>query len=540
MRTILLTLRQLIDQGGFSDFQILAGSSGLQSREVKTICVIDTLDLEGWIFGGEFLLTSGYIFRDDPERLTRVIEMASKAGAAALGVKVGEHIDRIPPGAIRAADRLSFPLIGIPVHYAHTEIINPALVTIADNRAKLTDSEGEIRRQFFDVLLSGGSHKNILDLLHSHTHRDLLFIDSATGERYAVADSLSFGQVVENVPLASLLDHFTHETIELEEKVQGYLFLDRPVRDIKSEIALAQAKDALRLQTRWEREREKIERGREAQFLQDILYKRFRHESEIRSRGRALGWSFSGPQAVVVLDVDRNRSLQQEPPEPYIRAFEIFRSMLRSACDDVPSTLLDEGMSFILNTPLEKWPKIRKELASIFANARREARLKTGLQLAMGVGSPAQSVLSCDVSFREARRALAIAKLGEPSSTPSFWEELGIYKILAPMYESADSRSFIREQLGALLETGGATGASSLGGQDSLLGTLFCIIRHNWQLKPVANALNLHYNTVKYRYRRIGEILGTDLESSSTRTSLALAMELYVMGGPERRDFDGQ
>lgn len=533
-------MRQLIEQGGFSDFQVLAGSGGLLNREVKTICVIDTLDLDGWIFGGEFLLTSGYIFRDDPELLANVIEMASKAGAAALGVKVGEHIDKIPPGAIHTADRLSFPLIGIPVHYAHTEIINPALVTIADNRAKLTDSEGELRRLFFDILLSGGSYKNILDLLHNHTHRDLLFIDSTTGERYAVADSLSFGQVVEDVPLASLLDHFTHETIELEGKIQGYLFLDRPVRDIKSEIALAQAKDALRLQTRWEREREKIERGREAQFLQDILYKRFRRESEIQSRGRALGWNFSGPQVVVVLDVDRSRSLRQEPSEPHIRAFEIFHSMLRGICEETPRTLLDDGMTFILSASPEKWPKKRKELAATFANARREARLKTGLQLAMGVGSPAQSVLSCDASFREARRALAIARLGDPSSTPSFWEELGIYKILAPMYESADSRTFIREQLGALLETGGTLNASASGGQDSLLGTLFCIIRHNWQLKPVANALNLHYNTVKYRYRRIGEILGTDLDASSVRTSLALAMELYVMGGPERRDFDGK
>jgi purine catabolism regulator len=59
------------------------------------------------------------------------------------------------------------------------------------------------------------------------------------------------------------------------------------------------------------------------------------------------------------------------------------------------------------------------------------------------------------------------------------------------------------------------------------------VIRNNWRLKPVAAAMNLHYNTVKYRYRKIGEILGVDLESRDARINLALAMELYMLNNTD-------
>jgi|GEM_PF-3702657 len=86
VRIIFLSVQHMIEQEGFADFQTLAGAGGLPTREVKTICVIDTLDLAGWVFGGEFLLSSGLIFRDNPDLLESVIETASRPVAAALSL----------------------------------------------------------------------------------------------------------------------------------------------------------------------------------------------------------------------------------------------------------------------------------------------------------------------------------------------------------------------------------------------------------------------------------------------------------------------
>ena len=517
-----LTVQQMIDQGGFSDFQIYAGEAGLRTREIKTVCVIDTPDIEGWLFGGEFLLTSGYIFKDNPEQLRGLIETASRANAAALGIKMERYIDRIPQDVLRIADRLSFPLIGIPHHYAHTDIINPVLVTISDNMARMMHISDEIRKEFFNILITGEPLDSLLSLLNRYIKRELLFVNTTTGERCALANSVEFNQVIDSVPLASLIEHFPHEKLVIGTKTRGYLFLNRSISETQSEIALMQAKDALQLYLKWEHERWKIERGRDAQFVQDILYKRFHHDSEILSRGRILTWDLSGRQVVVLIDINKEKSFLQEPQEPYNKGFEMFRNMLSELQNNVPYSPLEDGMAFILSAPAEKWNSIKSRLTGIFNTARHNIRLKTGLQLVMGVGSPVTSILSCDKSFREAVKTLSAAKQNSDVTPTLFWEDMGVYKFLASSNNTPEAKEFITEQLGKLINNG-------VRDEDSMLQTLFCIIRNNWQLKAVAAQMNLHYNTVKYRYHKIKEILGADTDLSAVRISLTLAMELYIL-----------
>ena len=520
-----LTVQEMIEKGGFADFSILAGEAGLCGNAVKTICVIDTAEIEGWLFGGEFLLSSGYIFRDYPEQLASLIETAHREGAAALGIKVGRYIDKIPQTVLATADRLSFPLIGIPPHYAHTDIINPAFVTIADRRAEIMNQSEELRTAFFDILLEGGSLEAILSHLRGYIRRDILFVDTYTGTRQTAGDSLEFGQVADEAPLAFLMEHFPHEAVEIGPKTRGHLFINGEVGDKQGTIAVHHAKDALRLHLKWESEKWKIERGRGSYFVQDILYKRFRREAEIVSRACALGWDFDSPQAVAFVTVDSGRSVRQTPEEPHIGAFEFFHAALASIqTGEIPHTLMEGGMAFILKAPPTAWRGMKTALAEAFAGARRAARHKTGLHLVMGVGAPVESMMSCDRSFREALRVAAMAREGDDAQIPLFWEDMGVYRLLAPIVDSQESADFVGDHLGPLLGTG-AEG----NGRDSLLQTLFCVIRSNWQLKPVAAEMNLHYNTVKYRYRRMEEILGLDLGLPATRLSLALAMELYML-----------
>jgi purine catabolism regulator len=539
-----LTVLQMIERGGFSDFVIYAGASGLRTREVKTVCVIDTVDIEGWLFGGEFLLTSGYIFRDDPELLGDVIEASSRKGAAALGVKIGRYIDRIPQETLRIADRLSFPLIGVPFHYAHTDIINPAIITIADKKSEMMEISEEIRMQFFDRLLDGGSADSILSLLRDHIRRDVMFLNASTGERRILSDSAEFSQAAGETPLSFLMDHFPHEVIlacprqpaSVPEKPGGYLFIDLPTSDEKSSAALAHAKSALQLHLRWESERWRIERGRESQFVHDMLYKRFRQGSEIKSRGLSLGWNLEGRHAVVLVSVDRARSARNEPEEPHAGAYGIFRLMMREIQPDgVPHAPLEDGMAFIMKAPPEEWGAIKSAIREKFMTSRRMVRNKTGLHLVIGVGAPVDDLMTCDKSFREAKRVVAMEKNSDDQTYPCFWEDMGVYRLLAPIHDTREARDFVSEHLGALMERGENSQA-----RDSLLQTLFCVIRNNWQLKPVSSSMNLHYNTVKYRYRKIGEILGMDLESQDVRIGLALAMELHTLNRTRGGEWDGR
>lgn len=516
-----LTVKQMIEQGGFSDFRVLAGESGIETREVKTVCVVDVPDIEGWVYGGEFLLTSGYIFRDDPELLIQLIETANRYNAAALGVKLERYIERIPQNVLCAANAMSFPLIGIPRHYAHTDIINPVLIAMSDKAIKMMQTSDEIHEKFFNLMLSDGTVDSLLSLLNKYISREILFVDIVTGERHAFTTSLEFNQMIEDVPLASLTGHFPYEKIILNGKVRGYLFTDRPVGDMEAEVALNHAKEALQMSLKWEHERWKIERGRETQFVQDILYKRFRQDSEILSRGRLLNWDLTGAKVVVLVGIDRVRSLLCNPCEPYIRAFESTRSLLSELQDNIPYSPLENEMAFIVSVPDGGWRSFKENISRVFQAACRSVRVQTGLQLIMGIGSQVENITLSSKSFREASKVLAMAQQTDSGGEPLFWEDMGAYKFLSQIQDTPEAHDFIKEYLGKLM------GDGSEYESDSLLDTLFRIIDNNWQLKPAADQMNLHYNTVKYRYRKIQEILKADIDKPSVRINLAFAKELY-------------
>jgi purine catabolism regulator len=516
------------------DFVVYAGERGLSSRLVRTVCVLDTLDIDGWIFGGEFLLTSGYIFKDCSERLGDIIEMSDRGGAAALGVKTGRFIDRIPQDAIRAADRLGFPLLGIPFHYAHTDIIKTIIDIIAKDQYESMRVSDRENQAFLDNLLNMDSAEGILSLLHARLERDVMLFRASNGERNIVAQSKDFRRIAENEPIPYLLERYRHYEIHCSApllfhenipKPDGYLVMDMENGDETYEKLLQYAQKSLRLHLKWERESQNAEKGAMAQFVQDILYKRLKHTSEISSRARSLGWEMGGSYAVAFVALADDKKTDMTFTERISTVYDFFRSTAKDTLlRNAPYALVEDGAAFIIKTPPEQWHRVKKILTETFEPAAAAVGEKTGLRLIIGVGSAGENLMSCDKSFREAKRIVMMSREKKNSIIPYFWEDMGVYKLLVSIFDTEEAKDFSEENLGKLLARGSRTGSD-----DYLLETLFCIIRHNWQLKPVSKALNLHYNTVKYRYRKIGNILGVDIESSETRINLSIAMELYTL-----------
>ena len=110
----------------FEDFKVLAGEKGL-NKNVSTVSIMDAPDIYNWMKGGEFLVTTGYIMRDNPLELKNLVIKLHENKAAALGIKVGRFIEKLPDEVKRTGDELNFPIIYVPKNYAFTDIINPVL-----------------------------------------------------------------------------------------------------------------------------------------------------------------------------------------------------------------------------------------------------------------------------------------------------------------------------------------------------------------------------------------------------------------------------
>lgn len=88
--------------------KVLAGSDGL-GRIVSGVNIIEVPDVARWLAGGEFLLSSGYPFRQDGDSLAELLGELQAVGVAALGYKPGGWLDELPDVALAAAN--AFDLI---------------------------------------------------------------------------------------------------------------------------------------------------------------------------------------------------------------------------------------------------------------------------------------------------------------------------------------------------------------------------------------------------------------------------------------------
>ncbi len=135
-----VSIKEILQSKFFQDYYIIAGGQGL-AREAQAVVLFDAPDGYRWLKGNEFVISSGYFFKDNVERFKDFICFAHKRGVAALGIKVDRYIMEIPAEIIKLCNELGFPLIYIPYDAPWTTIIN-AVNSIAINRfiVRINDS----------------------------------------------------------------------------------------------------------------------------------------------------------------------------------------------------------------------------------------------------------------------------------------------------------------------------------------------------------------------------------------------------------------
>jgi PucR family transcriptional regulator, purine catabolism regulatory protein len=105
-------------------------------------------------------------------------------------------------------------------------------------------------------------------------------------------------------------------------------------------------------------------------------------------------------------------------------------------------------------------------------------------------------------------------------SSPYYYEELGLYRLLTGLRARDELKRFYDETLGALERYDGAHGTE-------LVHTLEVFFDENANASQTSRALYVHRNTLNYRLQRIVEITGLDLNDAEARLAFQLALKLH-------------
>lgn len=137
-----------------------------------------------------------------------------------------------------------------------------------------------------------------------------------------------------------------------------------------------------------------------------------------------------------------------------------------------------------------------------------------------GIGNAYSSILQLSKSYTEALEVINAAKyIGSPILVTYEYKKLGVFRYLETIYRHQSETSYINEDILILQK-------KDLESQTNLLKTLEVFLLNNCRLKPTADQLFIHINTLKYRVKQITDLTAIDFDDFNTRCHLFIDLLL--------------
>ena len=139
---------------------------------------------------------------------------------------------------------------------------------------------------------------------------------------------------------------------------------------------------------------------------------------------------------------------------------------------------------------------------------------------AVGVGGSAGGPAGLPRSYREATRALDVRLRSRTPHGVTWYEDLGLYRVLRDSEPGGEVDTFLRQWLGRLIDYDAVR-------HTTLVRTLAEFLDRGGSYDDTAAALCIHRSTLRYRLRRIRELTGLQLTDVENRLSLHVATRAW-------------
>ncbi|MEV6833149.1 helix-turn-helix domain-containing protein [Streptomyces sp. NPDC051133] len=166
----------------------------------------------------------------------------------------------------------------------------------------------------------------------------------------------------------------------------------------------------------------------------------------------------------------------------------------------------------------------RPHAHALYEALARETGTRSGT---IGVSAPSDSLNDIPHHYEEAQRALDVRRHSRDRYGTTFFDELGLYRILGPGNDYRELETFVQEWLGQLIDYDSRHHAT-------LVETLSRYFDCGGNYDETAESLAIHRSTLRYRLQRIRDISGNDLANVEDRLNLQVATRVWkiVLGGP--------
>ena len=518
--------------------RVIAGAAGLDVP-VRWVHALELTEVARLLRGGELVLSTGIALPDSPDLLAAYVDELASARVSGLAIELGRrYVSGLPAALVSAAERRGVPLIEFGREVAFVEITEAVHSVIIDAQLAELRAAERIHQTFTELSVAGAPAEQIVGSAAALAGRPVILADLA--HRVLACSAADVGTVLDGFAararaLTGPRTFYAGEpgwlvtTVGARGEDWGRLYLvcEEPPAPVDT-VLIERAATTLALGRLLARHADSLERQAHRTLLSGLLSGLdsgvlpggHGDVPEAEARARALGVPVTDRQLVSVV-------IRIPDAGPGISAHATVLTVAEAAAEacraaGVPAlvgSLDDVRAGVLLSLPLEAdadnaLTALAERLGERLSE-RLSGRLGELVRLGhvIGAGSAVDSLRAVRQSFIDAREVADVA-FRHPEGRPFYrLPDLRLRGLLHLLRDDPRLQAFTERELGPLL-------ARSPG----LLDVLVAYLETGGNKAEAAQRVHLARPTFYQRRRRIERLLGTDLDTPESRTSLHVAL----------------
>lgn len=305
------------------------------------------------------------------------------------------------------------------------------------------------------------------------------------------------------------------------------LRLELPFSEL-DKVALEQAAIVFALKILEERKIANVERRLKGDFIDDLLSGNFSDTQSIINRARALPYDITQPHRVLVFDISNFSKLVntfRQNEEKILHFKTELASTVQSCLQDLGNGMvINKSGNLIMLVQLDRPDspeKVTRQLAENIIQLVSKRFPK--VTLTVGIGSACTQLADFRNSLLSAQKAIEIGKALKQEGEVISLEQLGVHAVLFGAVNPEALYRFAVGQIGAVLEYDETY-------QTQLIPTLQEYLNHR-NIEVTAKNMNISVSGLKYRLKRIEDIIGRDPKDHQASFNLQLALSILQVAG---------
>src|SRR5271170_7617555 len=521
---------------------VVAGGERLDTP-VRWVHAIELTDVARLLRGGELVLSTGIALPDDDRLLAAYVTELADVGVAGLAVELGRRYAGSLPGAlVTAAKQAGLPLIAFEREVAFIEITEAVHARIIDAQLDELRVSERLHEMFTELSVAGAAPEEIVRQAAVLAGRPVILADLSHRVLACEPAGADPGRLLSGFAARSRSVRLSGRTTfdeatgwlvtpvgaQGEDWGRVILVCDGPPSSTDT-VLIERAATTLALGRLLTRHRESLERQAHRTLITGIISQSHADPAEAAVRSRALGVPVDGRQLIALVLRFRDPAVSgvTGPAGPlgvlgplgvsaHAQVLDL-ADATAAACraERIPSlvgTLDDDRAGAMLSLRPQVEPD---DVLTRLATRIRERAGADPEALVVGVGATAGSIRDVRRSFLEASQVADVAASRLDSAAALFYRlpDLRLRGLLHLLRDDPRLQTFVERELGALLAA-----------DPGLIDALAAYLTAGGNKAEAAKASHLARPTFYERLRRIERILGTDLSSAESRTSLHVAM----------------